>query len=256
MATDQTPRRIQQMEHLLQRKPAQLSGGRRQRVAIRRAIVRKPEVFLFDEPLSNLDAALRMDMRMELSKLHQDLGATMIYVTHDQVEAMTLADKIVVLNQGIVQQVGSPLDLYHRPANPFVAGFIGSPKMNFLEVAVSAIGPEGITVASDEVAAITIPAIGNVGRRQPHPRYPPALSHLCRRSPPPRQGRAGRAPRQRNHRQPQPAQRPQSDRSAGWDAWFHTRQGRAIRCRRGRHASAQLTHAVMASASVEVLTCR
>jgi multiple sugar transport system ATP-binding protein len=122
--------------------------------------VRKPEVFLFDEPLSNLDAALRMDMRMELSKLHQDLGATMIYVTHDQVEAMTLADKIVVLNQGIVQQVGSPLDLYHRPANLFVAGFIGSPKMNFLEVAVSAVGLEGITVASDEVAAITIPAVG------------------------------------------------------------------------------------------------
>ncbi|MDB5587156.1 MAG: transporter ATP-binding protein [Devosia sp.] len=148
------------MEHLLQRKRAQLSGGQRQRVAIGRAIVRKREVFLFDEPLSNLDAALRLDMRMELSKLHQDLGATMIYVTHDQVEAMTLADKIVVLNHGIVQQLGSPLDLYHRPANLFVAGFLGSPKMNFLGVAVSAIGPEGITVASDEVAAITIPAIG------------------------------------------------------------------------------------------------
>src|SRR5690606_14017023 len=119
--------RILQMEHLLDRKPAQLSGGQRQRVAIGRAIVRQPEVFLFDEPLSNLDAALRMDMRMEISKLHQDLGATMIYVTHDQVEAMTLADKIVVLNGGVVQQVGSPLDLYHRPANLFVAGFIGAP---------------------------------------------------------------------------------------------------------------------------------
>ena len=152
--------RILQMEHLLERKPAQLSGGQRQRVAIGRAIVRKPEVFLFDEPLSNLDAALRMDMRMELSKLHQDLGATMIYVTHDQVEAMTLADKIVVLNQGVVQQVGSPLELYHHPANLFVAGFIGSPKMNLLKVSVEAIGPEGVTVSSPDVARVTLPHRG------------------------------------------------------------------------------------------------
>ena len=114
--------RILQMEHLLDRKPAQLSGGQRQRVAIGRAIVRKPKVFLFDEPLSNLDAALRVDMRMEIGKLHHDLGATMIYVTHDQVEAMTLADKIVVLRAGEVMQVGSPLELYHNPANQFVAG--------------------------------------------------------------------------------------------------------------------------------------
>jgi len=124
--------KVLQMEHLLDRKPAQLSGGQRQRVAIGRAIVREPDVFLFDEPLSNLDAALRGDMRMELARLHHDLGATMIYVTHDQVEAMTLADKIVVLDGGVVQQVGSPLDLYNNPANLFVAGFIGSPRMNLI----------------------------------------------------------------------------------------------------------------------------
>ena len=150
--------RILQMEHLLERKPAQLSGGQRQRVAIGRAIVRQPEVFLFDEPLSNLDAALRMDMRMELSKLHHDLGATMIYVTHDQVEAMTLADKIVVLNGGVVQQVGSPLELYHRPANLFVAGFIGSPKMNLLKVTAQAVDANGVTVASPDVTPVSIPA--------------------------------------------------------------------------------------------------
>ena len=121
-----------QLGELMHRKPAQLSGGQRQRVAIGRAIVRNPDVFLFDEPLSNLDAALRVQMRIELSKLHQDLGATMIYVTHDQVEAMTMADKIVVLNKGKIEQVGSPLALYHRPNNLFVAGFIGSPKMNFI----------------------------------------------------------------------------------------------------------------------------
>jgi multiple sugar transport system ATP-binding protein len=126
--------KVLQMEHLLDRRPAQLSGGQRQRVAIGRAIVREPDVFLFDEPLSNLDAALRGDMLMELARLHNDLGATMIYVTHDQIEAMTLADKIVVLDGGVVQQVGSPLELYNNPANLFVAGFIGSPKMNLLQV--------------------------------------------------------------------------------------------------------------------------
>ena len=145
---------------LLERRPGQLSGGQRQRVAMGRAIVRDPKVFLFDEPLSNLDAALRMDMRMELSKLHNDLGATMIYVTHDQVEAMTLADKIVVLNGGIVQQVGSPLELYHRPANLFVAGFIGSPRMNLLQVRVDAVSARGITVSSPEMAPVEIPADG------------------------------------------------------------------------------------------------
>ncbi len=120
------------IEHLLERKPKDLSGGQRQRVAIGRAIVRKPEVFLFDEPLSNLDTALRVRMRYEFAKLHQDLKTTMVYVTHDQVEAMTLADRIVVLNAGRIEQVGSPLDLYEHPTNLFVAGFIGSPRMNFI----------------------------------------------------------------------------------------------------------------------------
>lgn len=125
-----------QLEALLDRTPKQLSGGQRQRVAIGRAIVRDPKVFLFDEPLSNLDAELRVEMRFQIAKLHQELQNTMIYVTHDQVEAMTLADKIVVLNQGHIEQVGSPMELYHTPNNLFVAGFIGSPKMNFLPATV------------------------------------------------------------------------------------------------------------------------
>ncbi|MBT6297590.1 MAG: sn-glycerol-3-phosphate ABC transporter ATP-binding protein UgpC [Rhodobacteraceae bacterium] len=120
-----------QITELLERHPRNLSGGQQQRVAIGRAIVRKPEVFLFDEPLSNLDAALRSQTRVEIAELHSRLGTTMIYVTHDQVEALTLADKIVVLNKGNVEQFGAPMDLYHRPANKFVAGFIGSPQMNF-----------------------------------------------------------------------------------------------------------------------------
>ncbi len=127
---------ILQIEHLLERKPKALSGGQRQRVAIGRAIVRKPGVFLFDEPLSNLDAALRVQMRVELSRLHKELKTTMIYVTHDQVEAMTLAHRIVVLNAGRIEQVGTPMALYHTPVNKFVAGFIGSPKMNFIEGAL------------------------------------------------------------------------------------------------------------------------
>ncbi|MGB0865774.1 MAG: ABC transporter ATP-binding protein [Granulosicoccaceae bacterium] len=125
---------VLQLSALLDRKPAALSGGQRQRVAIGRAIVRNPKVFLFDEPLSNLDAELRVDMRLQIAKLHQQIGATMIYVTHDQVEAMTLADKIFVLRAGILEQAGSPLDLYHKPGNQFVGGFIGSPKMNFVPV--------------------------------------------------------------------------------------------------------------------------
>jgi multiple sugar transport system ATP-binding protein len=125
--------KILQIEHLLTRKPKQLSGGQRQRVAIGRAIVRDPKIFLFDEPLSNLDAELRVQMRVEIAKLHRELGTTMIYVTHDQVEAMTMADKIVVLRAGRVEQVGSPLTLYNTPANQFVAGFIGNPKMNLLK---------------------------------------------------------------------------------------------------------------------------
>ncbi|WP_181703933.1 sn-glycerol-3-phosphate ABC transporter ATP-binding protein UgpC [Chthonobacter albigriseus] len=123
---------ILHLEPYLDRKPSALSGGQRQRVAIGRAIVREPKLFLFDEPLSNLDAALRVNTRLEIAKLHRLLKATIIYVTHDQVEAMTLADKIVVLNAGRIEQVGTPMELYHRPANLFVAGFIGSPKMNFL----------------------------------------------------------------------------------------------------------------------------
>jgi lactose/L-arabinose transport system ATP-binding protein len=125
---------ILQLASYLKRRPKELSGGQRQRVAIGRAIVREPEVFLFDEPLSNLDAELRVQMRIELSKLHSELQTTMIYVTHDQVEAMTLADKIVVLNEGKIEQIGTPLDLYQRPANLFVAGFMGAPRMNFLKV--------------------------------------------------------------------------------------------------------------------------
>ncbi len=125
--------RILKLEEYLDRKPAALSGGQRQRVSIGRAIVRGPEVFLFDEPLSNLDAELRVEMRVEIARLHKEIGATMIYVTHDQVEAMTLADKIVVLRAGRVEQVGAPLNLYRDPDNKFVAGFIGSPAMNFLD---------------------------------------------------------------------------------------------------------------------------
>ena len=125
--------RILELEDLLDRRPKELSGGQRQRVAIGRAIVRHPQVFLFDEPLSNLDAELRVHMRIELARLHRELKATIIYVTHDQVEAMTLADRIVVLRDGVVEQVGSPLELYDDPDNLFVAGFIGSPKMNFLK---------------------------------------------------------------------------------------------------------------------------
>jgi multiple sugar transport system ATP-binding protein len=130
---------ILQLEALLDRKPANLSGGQRQRVAIGRAIVREPKAFLFDEPLSNLDAALRVQTRLEIAKLHRDLKATMIYVTHDQVEAMTLADRIVVLNGGEIEQVGTPLELYHTPANLFVAGFIGSPKMNLVAATVASV---------------------------------------------------------------------------------------------------------------------
>ena len=129
--------RILKLEPYLDRKPSALSGGQRQRVSIGRAIVRGPEVFLFDEPLSNLDAELRVEMRVEIARLHKEIGATMIYVTHDQVEAMTLADKIVVLRMGVIEQVGAPMDLYRDPDNKFVAGFIGSPAMNFVDGTIS-----------------------------------------------------------------------------------------------------------------------
>ena len=136
--------RMLSLESLLARRPAELSGGQRQRVAIGRAIVRTPKLFLFDEPLSNLDAALRVNTRIEIARLHRELKATMIYVTHDQVEAMTLADRIVVLNAGRIEQVGPPMELYNDPANVFVAGFIGSPRMNFLDAA--ALGAPGKTL--------------------------------------------------------------------------------------------------------------
>lgn len=145
------------LEKLLDRKPAELSGGQRQRVAIGRAIVRHPEVFLFDEPLSNLDAELRVQMRMEIARLHKELKSTMIYVTHDQVEAMTLADKIVVLNSGRVEQIGTPLELYQNPVNMFVAGFIGSPKMNFIPGQVTEIDEQQVTVGLDSTTSIQLP---------------------------------------------------------------------------------------------------
>ncbi|WP_105436866.1 ABC transporter ATP-binding protein [Neorhizobium sp. T25_13] len=149
---------ILKLDHLLDRKPSQLSGGQRQRVAIGRAIVREPSIFLFDEPLSNLDAALRMETRTEIAKLHRQLAATMIYVTHDQVEAMTLADKIVVLNGGVVQQVGAPMELYQNPCNAFVAGFIGSPKMNLLTVDVTSIERGGARIEFPGLEPFPVPA--------------------------------------------------------------------------------------------------
>ncbi len=150
--------RVLNLTEYLDRRPGQLSGGQRQRVAIGRAIVREPAAFLFDEPLSNLDAALRVNMRLEISELHRNLATTMIYVTHDQVEAMTMAEKIVVLQGGRIEQVGSPLDLYHAPCNVFVAGFIGSPRMNFISGAEAArhgastigIRPEHLAISSEE----------------------------------------------------------------------------------------------------------
>ena len=155
--------RILQMGPLLDRKPRQLSGGQRQRVAIGRAIVRHPKLFLFDEPLSNLDAELRSQMRVEIARLHRDLGVTMIYVTHDQVEAMTLADRIVVLRAGRVEQIGSPDELYETPANSFVAGFIGSPKMNMIAGTVTARDGATITVTHP---SLTVP-LQAAGRRVP-----------------------------------------------------------------------------------------
>ena len=154
--------KLLQLDHLLSRRPAELSGGQRQRVAIGRALVRDPQVFLFDEPLSNLDALLRVQMRIELSNLHRDLGATMIYVTHDQVEAMTMADKIVVMNGGEVQQIGGPMDLYENPANRFVAGFIGNPAINFLPGAALGlrspevgVRPEHVQIAAERSASLS-----------------------------------------------------------------------------------------------------
>ena len=168
---DQEPRSIAPpqilgLEKLLERQPRQLSGGQRQRVAMGRAIVRDPQVFLFDEPLSNLDAKLRVQMRSEIKELHQRLKTTTIYVTHDQIEAMTMADKIVVMRDGIIEQMGTPLDLYDRPVNTFVAGFIGSPSMNFLDGAAT---PEGFKTTDGIILLAHHP-----GRhRRRHLRHPP-----------------------------------------------------------------------------------
>ena len=163
--------RILKLDDYLKRKPAALSGGQRQRVSIGRAIVRGPEVFLFDEPLSNLDAELRVEMRVEIARLHKEICATMIYVTHDQVEAMTLADKIVVLRGGVIEQVGAPMDLYRDPDNKFVAGFIGSPAMNFLSAVVKngLVNVPGLETSVD--LPVTLPAEGTaveIGLRPEH----------------------------------------------------------------------------------------
>ncbi|SFB04816.1 carbohydrate ABC transporter ATP-binding protein, CUT1 family [Poseidonocella pacifica] len=173
--------RILKLEDYLDRKPKALSGGQRQRVAIGRAIVRGPDVFLFDEPLSNLDAELRVEMRVEIARLHKEIGATMIYVTHDQVEAMTLADKIVVLRAGRIEQVGAPMDLYRDPDNKFVAGFIGSPAMNFVgataqnaEIRIPGIG---ISVAAPASIGGGTRAL-SAGIRPGHARIVPGESHV------------------------------------------------------------------------------
>ena len=149
--------KVLQLDARLEQRPGTLSGGQRQRVAIGRAIVRQPQIFLFDEPLSNLDAALRSEMRIELMELHKKLGSTMIYVTHDQVEAMTMADKIVVMNAGLIEQIGSPLELYHKPDNKFVASFIGSPKMNFIQGKATTSDGTNATVDLGSLGTITLP---------------------------------------------------------------------------------------------------
>jgi lactose/L-arabinose transport system ATP-binding protein len=174
--------RILKLDDYLKRKPAALSGGQRQRVSIGRAIVRGPEVFLFDEPLSNLDAELRVEMRVEIARLHKEIGATMIYVTHDQVEAMTLADKIVVLRGGVIEQVGAPMDLYRDPDNKFVAGFIGSPAMNFLSAVVrdGLVDVPGLETSVD--LPVTLPAEGTaveIGLRPEHLTLDPKGTTHC-----------------------------------------------------------------------------
>lgn len=171
--------RILKLDEYLERKPAALSGGQRQRVSIGRAIVRGPEVFLFDEPLSNLDAELRVEMRVEIARLHKEIGATMIYVTHDQVEAMTLADKIVVLRLGVIEQVGSPMELYRDPDNKFVAGFIGSPAMNFMDGVIGESGSVQVPVLQRDVATGVGGAVGSkvsFGLRPEHITIDPAGS--------------------------------------------------------------------------------
>jgi multiple sugar transport system ATP-binding protein len=165
-----TASKMLSLDTYLHRRPSELSGGQRQRVAIGRAIVRKPDLFLFDEPLSNLDAALRMAMRVEIARLHRELGASMVYVTHDQTEAMTLADRIVVLRDGRIEQIGSPMDLYNNPANQFVAGFLGAPSMNFLAAGplgapgeTLGIRPEHVQIAQTGRIAGTIAHVERLG---------------------------------------------------------------------------------------------
>ncbi len=173
--------RILKLDDYLARKPAALSGGQRQRVSIGRAIVRGPEVFLFDEPLSNLDAELRVEMRVEIARLHKEIGATMIYVTHDQVEAMTLADKIVVLRKGVIEQAGKPMDLYRDPDNKFVAGFIGSPAMNFMSGQVTTDGIAVPALKTNVTAPVPSAYIGKtvtLGLRPEHLTIDPAGSAL------------------------------------------------------------------------------
>ena len=170
---------ILQLSHVLDRKPSALSGGQRQRVAIGRAIVREPKIFLFDEPLSNLDAALRVQMRIELSRLHKRLGTTMIYVTHDQVEAMTLGERIVVFNNGRIEQVGAPLDLYKQPANLFVAGFLGTPKMNLIEMTLDENGVAQLAGNTVKAPAQMKPFFGRtvtLGFRAQHTQLAPTLT--------------------------------------------------------------------------------
>ena len=207
------------IQPLLARRPRQLSGGQRQRVALGRAIVRHPRVFLFDEPLSNLDAKLRVQMRVELKRLHERLETTAIYVTHDQVEAMTLGDRVVVMKDGLVQQVGEPLELYGRPANRFVAGFIGSPAMNFVEVAINGAG-DALWAEAEGLRLQVPPQLAALMRTQTGQRLtlgvrPEALTPRQWRGRGERlqlrhQGRRGRAARQRN-----PAQLPRRRRADG-----------------------------------------
>ncbi|MAM86831.1 MAG: sugar ABC transporter ATP-binding protein [unclassified Hahellaceae] len=156
--------RLLQIEPLLDRKPSQLSGGQRQRVAMGRALARKPKIYLFDEPLSNLDAKLRVEMRAEIKKLHQDLGTTIVYVTHDQIEAMTLADRIAVMKDGIVQQFGTPQSIYDQPANVFVAGFMGSPCMNFIPLKIEKRNGEFLATISDHAGHVHQLDLGKTGR--------------------------------------------------------------------------------------------
>ena len=219
------------LDDYLKRRPAELSGGQRQRVAIGRAIVREPKLFLFDEPLSNLDAALRVNTRLEIARLHHELKATMIYVTHDQVEAMTLADRIVVMNAGRIEQIGSPMELYNKPANMFVAGFIGSPQMNFIAAAKLGIGGAKTIGVRPEHIAVS----AEIGRLERHGRARRAsgAGHQCL----PRHGK-GRHDHRPIVRRGLFRSRLNALRDGGGTAPLSIRRGRA-RDRLGRHSAAR-----------------